>query len=136
MRLLYLNTWTRHMGEILTPNYHPSSLYLPLASNVHHSLYDNEGQADEELHFPGIILLSVHLFFTLPASLYLSLSLCSGVRPGTLRLRGPGGRGALLFRGSCDSSVEPRHSDRRRLLGGGAQRSRRRLPLRAGRRFH
>lgn len=63
------------MGEILTPNYHPSSLYLPLASDVHHSLYDNEGQADEELHFPGISLFFLCISFyspCLPLSPFLS----------------------------------------------------------------
>lgn len=38
----------------LTPNdyFFLSSLYLPLSSSVYHSLYENEGQASKEQHFP------------------------------------------------------------------------------------
>lgn len=44
-----------HEG-ILNPNYQSSyvflsCLYLPLSSDLYHSLYDNEGHADRELHF-------------------------------------------------------------------------------------
>ena len=49
--LLYLNIWMRF---VLTTNYCSVflSLYLPNFSSVYYSLYDNNSQADEELHFP------------------------------------------------------------------------------------
>lgn len=65
--------------EILTPNYYYcyvflSSLYLPVSSGVRHSLYDNEGQAEEELHFPEnnysycVSLIAFSLSLCLPFS--------------------------------------------------------------------
>lgn len=70
-------------GEIQAPNYYSSytflfSLYLPLSSGVHYSLYDNEDQTDKEVHFPkndysfcvSLIAFSLSLSSFLSAVMY------------------------------------------------------------------
>lgn len=111
-------------------------VYLVLSSGVYHFLNNSKGPVDKKLHFPENNCSDGILIIVFSPSLSIVLSLCSGVRACTLWLRGSGGWGTLLFRGSCDPLVEPWHSDRWRLLGGGAERAGGRFPLRVGRRSY